>query len=210
VRSHGGPLQDSLLAGHRLAQGARPLLAAAFLEGALRVAVTGAGDPLTVLATLAVADPTTAEPEYAERLPRLIGIALDRWSGEPTAATALRRTLQALRNVPDAAADAAFECGIDLLRQAADADPGEATALPTAARRHMASAQGGEEARDDAALYGAGIDALIAFTRLDRAALKTTRDTVRVCSIGETACCCAAISRPGAGGDATRSWRGIA
>ena len=126
------------------------------------------------------------------------------------AATALRRTLHALRTVPDAAADATFECGTDLLCKAADANPREAPGLLTAARRHMASAEGAEEARDDAALYGAGIDALIAFARLDRAALETAPDAVRGLLDRRESLLLRSHQPAGAAGDGTRSWRGAA
>jgi hypothetical protein len=178
VRAHGASLQDSLLAGERATRQTHPLVAAGFLEGALRVAITEAGNPLTVLATLAADDPMSVEPGYAERLPRLIGVALDHWSGQSVVADRLRQTLRALRAVPSAAADAAFECGIESLRRAAAASTSDASALLFAARREFASAESAEEARDDAALYGAGVDALVAFTRHDSDALVSARIAV--------------------------------
>jgi hypothetical protein len=144
----------------------------------LRVAITGAGNPLAVLATLAADDPTSVEPGYAERLPRLIGVALDQWSDQPIVADPLRQALRALRAVPSAAADAAFECGIESLRQAAAASTSDASALLFAARREFASAESAEEARDDAALYGAGVNALVAFSRHDSDALVSARIAV--------------------------------
>ncbi len=42
----------------------------------------------------------------------------------------------------------------------------------------MATAVAAEEARDDAALYGAGIDAVVAFSRADHELLASSRDSV--------------------------------
>jgi hypothetical protein len=119
---------------------------------------------------------TTTATALTERLPRLVGAALDRWHTEASLADALRQTLTVLLNVPDAMADAAFECGIDALRRAADAPNEEAHPLLLDARKHFASAEAAEEARDDAALYSAGVDALAAFARADGPALAAARD----------------------------------
>lgn len=175
VRSHGAGLYDTLLRGHANAIAGRPLLAAAFAEGALRLAIVGIGNPLRTLTVLTPEDVTGLDGDYAERLPRLVGAALDAWWADRSAGSALRQTLTALQGVPDASADATFEQGLDLLRQAAGGAAGEVPQLLVAARGHFANVEAAEEARHDAALYGAGIDAIMAFFRSSPEAMRAAR-----------------------------------
>ncbi len=178
VGRFGKGLHDALMQGHAGAIDRQPLLAAGHLEGALRLAIVGAVRPFRVLDALDLSDVTQLDPEYAERLPRLIGAALDRWGDDDSVATPLRHDLDNLRDVPDAAADATFEYGLDLLRRAANEQATTALALLIEARGQMAAAIAAEEDRDDAALYAAGLDAIMAFTRADREMLATSRDTL--------------------------------
>jgi len=175
VRSHGFELYDVFLHGQAATVADRPLLAAAHGEGALRLALTGVGNPLRTLAVLTPGDITTLDGEYLERLPRLVGAALDAWWADTSTGSALRQTLVALEGVPDAAADATFERGLDLLRLAASGTAGEVPLVLVAARRCFANVEGAEEARHDAALYGAGIDAVMAFFRGSADDLRTAR-----------------------------------
>jgi hypothetical protein len=165
VRSYGPRLHATFLRAHASALGTSPLVAAAFIEGALRLAIAGFGNVLRTLAILTPVDVAAFDLDYVERLPRLLGAALDVWATDRSSGPALRETLSALQDIPDAAADATFERGLDLLRQVADGVPGEATSLLLAARRHFANTEAADEARHDAALYGAGIDAVMAFQR---------------------------------------------
>ncbi|MBM0201957.1 hypothetical protein JNW90_01650 [Micromonospora sp. STR1s_5] len=178
VNQVGQRLCDALLRGHASTLDDWPLLAAGHLEGALRLAIAGAARPIRVIGALELEDVPHIDPGYAERLPRLIGAALDRWGADEAVALTLRQDLDSLRSVPDAAADATFEYGLDLLRQAANAQATTALDLIIRAREQMATAAAAEEARDDAALYGAGLDAIVAFSRADRAMLVSCRDSV--------------------------------
>lgn len=75
VRRYGQQLCDALLRGHRATLDSRPMVAAGFLEGALRLAIADAAKPLKVLGALEVDEAASLNPDYAERLPRLIGAA---------------------------------------------------------------------------------------------------------------------------------------
>ena len=178
VQQFGQRLCDALLNGRKSSLEQQPLLAAGYMEGALRLAIANAAKPMRVLGALELEDVSEIDAEYAERLPRLIGAALDRWGNDENLAPALRQDLDSLRDVPDAAADATFEFGLDLLRRAANEQAAGALTLLVEARAQMASAVAAEDDRDDAALYGAGLDALMAFAHADRALSTTSRDRV--------------------------------
>ncbi len=178
VGHYGQRLCDALLRGHRATLDSSPMVAAGFLEGALRLAIANAAKPLKVLGALEVDQAADLSPDYAERLPRLIGAALDKWGEEDAVASTLHEGLSSLREIPDAAADATFELGLSLLRQAASAHATAVLELLLQARKQMESAAAADEARDDAALYAAGIDAIFAFTRADRDLLATSREAV--------------------------------
>jgi hypothetical protein len=165
VQAHGIRLYEAFLRGHTAALKARPLVAAAFAEGTLRLAIAGVGSALRALTILTPDDLAALDSDYVERLPRLVGAALDVWGADGPTRAALRTTLSGLQGVPDAAADATFECGLDALRQVAGGGIGDVPGLLVAARKHFANVEAAEEARPDAALYGAGIDAVTAFFR---------------------------------------------
>jgi hypothetical protein len=180
VDRYGDRLCAALLMGRDMAlRAGRPLTATGFVEGALRLALIGMGSPLLVLDRLCRYRPGSQPVDYLERLPRLVGAALDQWGGEETIGRELRATLVALQDLPEASADATFELALDILRQAVGASRMEAPTLLVAARQRLASVEAADERRDDAALYGAGIDAVIAFLRGDGAALRDAGDSVR-------------------------------
>ncbi|WP_203823614.1 hypothetical protein [Actinoplanes palleronii] len=169
VESYGVRLHRAFLTG---ASAARPLVAGAFAEGALRLAITGVGD---IMRTVVMVTPDAVDdldPDYAERLPRLIGAALDVWGGERAISESLLRTLAELRQHPAAAAGAAFEFGLHQIRSAADPSTEDPIAVLVVARKNLAHAEVAEECGDDAALYGTGIDAVMAFRRGDQLALR--------------------------------------
>jgi hypothetical protein len=161
---HGTRLHATFLRGHAATLGHRPLIAAAFAEAALRLAIVDIGNVPATVAMLSPDDVTVLDPDYTERLPRLVGAALDTWGADRSAGTALRQTLVGLQDVPDASTDATVEHGLDLLRQAV-ADPVNVRARLVVARQQFANAEAAEEGRHDAALYGAGIDAVMGFFR---------------------------------------------
>jgi hypothetical protein len=175
VRMHGARLHAAFLRGQAAAMGTRPFVAAAFTEGALRLVIAGVGGTLPTLALLTPDDVAALDANYAERLPRLLGAALDVWGTDRSTGMALRQTLAALRDLPYVATEATVEYGLDLLRQLAGGAPGEATAMLITARQQFANAEAAEEGRHDAALYGAGIDAVMAFFRSSTADLRLAK-----------------------------------
>ena len=172
IESYGRELHRSFLAG---ASGAQPLVAAAFAEGAVRLAIAGSGDVMRTAVLLTPENVADLDPDYAERLPRLVGAALDMWGAEPSLGESLRHTLYELRQLPSSSASAAFEVGLHQLRTVA-ADP---MALLVEARKNFANAEAAEEVGGDAALYGTGIDAVMAFLRGDQVALQDAHAVLR-------------------------------
>lgn len=153
-----------------------PLLAAGRLEGAVRLAVAGAVAPFGVLSHL-TAPPSDAPGEFTERLPRLVGAAMDCWANEATIATSLHATLHQLRHDHAAGVDAAFELACFQLRSALTAEtmPAVMEAL-TAARSGFATVDAAEEGRHDARAYAAACDALLAFSAQDQTRLADAAD----------------------------------
>jgi hypothetical protein len=162
---YGARLQEACLRGQAATVDTRPLVAATFTEGALRLAIAGVGGTFRTLALLTPDDVASLDPDYVERLPRLLGAALDVWGTDRSTGTALRRTLATLRDTPCASVDATVEYGLDLFREAAGSASRDVAATLVTARRQFANAEAAEEGRHDAALYGAGIDAVMAFFR---------------------------------------------
>ena len=155
-----------------------PLLAAGRLEGAVRLAVAGAAAPFGVLGHL-TAPPSDAPEEFTERLPRLLGTAMDRWANETTIATALHSALDQLRHDEAAAVDAAFELACWELRSALAAEtlPAAMEALTTA-RSGFATVDAAEDARHDARAYAAACDAILAFAAQDQNRLADAADRI--------------------------------
>jgi hypothetical protein len=147
-----------------------PVLAARQLEGALRVALSGASSPYLVLDRLTRPIEDLA-PEYVEKLPRLIGIALDVWSGQGLA-DPLKATLRALQDDEAADADATYELACQQMAVALRmVDSAEAIEGLRAAVDMFDEAVSLDEARDDAAAYRAVCQSVIAFAERDRPAL---------------------------------------
>ncbi|WP_157441662.1 hypothetical protein [Actinoplanes awajinensis] len=169
VESYGTRLHRVFLTG---ASTPRPLVAATFAEGALRLAIAGSGDIMRTVVMLTPEEADGLDPDYAERLPRLLGAALDVWGAERAVSGALLRTLAELRLHPAAAAGAAFETGLHQIRSAADPGTDDPVAVLVTARKNLAHAEAAEECGGDAALYGTGIDAVMAFRRGDQLALR--------------------------------------
>ncbi|MFJ1458680.1 hypothetical protein [Nocardia sp. N2S4-5] len=171
LKTQGAQLSNVLLRDLTPLIHANPLLAAGRLEGAVRLALAGATPPFGVLSHLTM-PPSTAPEEFTERLPRLLGAAIDHWANEETIAAALHVALDQLRHDSAAGVDAAFELACWRLRSALTADtlPAAMAAL-TAARSEFATVDAAEEGRQDAQAYAAACDALLAFAAQDHGRL---------------------------------------
>ncbi|MBP1158617.1 hypothetical protein [Rhodococcus sp. PvR099] len=164
TESLGKMLNAALLDGLQETISSGPLLAAARLEGAVRLAVSKAVHPYHVwgvLQELKVDGPD----DFLERLPRILGLALDCWAQtDTTVATAVRNLLKQLATDEAADVDAMFELGCDRLRASfAAATLAESSTHLNEARQLFAAAEAAEECRDDAAAYHAACDAILAF-----------------------------------------------
>lgn len=160
-------LHDALLSHLKQTVHSQPLLAVTRLESALRVALVGATAPYSVLEHLAKVDLQSPE-DYLEALPRLVGIALDRWDTEGALTAPLVAALEVLRHVPVAAASAAHELACSRMRAALrEPDPDRAIAGLEAASDAFGDAASVDEGRDDALVYAAVCAAVAAFGRSD-------------------------------------------
>lgn len=171
VQTHGARLHDALLDGLTVAIADTPLLAAGRLEGAVRLAVADAVNPFAVLGRLTSLSSDVPE-EFAERLPRLLGAAMDRWADNSAFVEPIRQALDQLRHHDAAAVDAMFELACDHLRMALSAEtlPAAMESLTTA-RAGFATVDAAEEARHDARAYAAACDAILAFSAQDASRL---------------------------------------
>ncbi|MFE3269955.1 hypothetical protein [Streptomyces sp. NPDC059215] len=142
-----------------------PLLAAARLEGAVRLAASDSVKPYQVWDILEEL-PADGPEDFLERLPRVLGVALDCWAQqESRVSTAVRELLQHLSVDENADVDALFELGCDRLRTAlSSTDLAHVSRLLNEARALFAAVEAAEEARDDAATYLAVCDAILGFT----------------------------------------------
>lgn len=160
-----GPLNAVLLDGLSDAITGVPLLAAARLEGAVRLAAARAVRPWRVWEALEEL-PTDGPEDFTERLPRILGVALDCWAQQEATVTATVRNLLERLSVDEAAdVDALFELGCDRLRSALSSHGlADVSVQVSEARGFFTAAQAAEEARDDAAVYAAVCDAVLGFT----------------------------------------------
>ncbi|KOV35652.1 hypothetical protein AB0420_35975 [Streptomyces caelestis] len=160
------PLNGALLAGLDQLVNSRPMVAAARLEGAVRLAVSDAVSPIKVWGAIEDLDDSDTHQDFAERLPRIIGLGLDRWSKDEQAITeTLRGLLRRLAEGTAGDVDAFVELGYDRLRSAltsrtvADVSENVEDALAW-----FRTADAAEEARHDAQAYAAVCESLLAFT----------------------------------------------
>ncbi|SFS78161.1 hypothetical protein [Saccharopolyspora flava] len=171
VREHGTRLHDVLLRDLDSVRLRSPLIAAARLAGAVRLAIADVVPPFAVLGAL-TGFPAEAPEEFTEALPRLIGAAMDRWAGEPAITAPLRAALERLRHDEAASVDAAFELACDQLRAAlAASEVPDVLAALTEARARFATVDAAEQARHDARAHAAACDAVLAFAAGDRSRL---------------------------------------
>ncbi|UOZ03505.1 hypothetical protein [Amycolatopsis sp. WQ 127309] len=175
LQTQGKRLHDALLEGLSSAIRTNPLLAAGRLEGAVRLAVANAVNPFAVVGILTSISDDIPE-EYAERLPRLLGAAMDRWADNSAFVETIREALDQLRHHETAAADAMFELGCDQLRTALAAEtlPSAMKSLTTALGS-FTTADAADEARHDARAYAAACDAILAFSAQDAARMADAR-----------------------------------
>ncbi|MFD7431217.1 hypothetical protein ACFV6Z_29825 [Streptomyces sp. NPDC059818] len=173
-----GPLNNALLSDFTHTVSTGPLLASARLEGAVRLAASDAVSPFKVWGTLDGLGADAPE-DFLERVPRIVGVAMDCWAGEQTLASALRQFLEQLSAGEAGEVDALFELGCDRLRTAlASRALPDVTRQVTEARRYFASAAQAEEARDDATVYTAVCDALLGFTAGDSTRVASAAETI--------------------------------
>ncbi|MFE2317253.1 hypothetical protein ACFXC8_29735 [Streptomyces sp. NPDC059441] len=173
------PLNGALLDGFTEQIGRGPLLAAARLEGAVRLAASDAVSPYRVWDLLEEL-PADGPEDFLERLPRVLGVALDCWAQQETrVSTAVRDLLQHLSVDEAADVDALFELGCDRLRTAlSSTELPEVSRLVSEARTFFAAAEAPEEARDDAAAYLAVCDAILGFTAHDAPKVAEAADRI--------------------------------
>ncbi|MGQ4347483.1 hypothetical protein [Streptomyces sp. SAS_275] len=173
------PLNGALLDGFTEQVARGPLLAAARLEGAVRLAAADAVTPYRVWELLETL-PADGPDDFLERLPRVLGVALDCWAQQETrVSTAVRELLQHLSVDEAADVDALFELGCDRLRIAlSSTELPEVSRLLGEARTFFAAAEEAEEARDDAAAYLAVCDAVLGFTAHDAPKVARAADRI--------------------------------
>lgn len=179
LREIAGPLYGALLDDLPATAQSMPLLAATRLEGAVRLAIAGAVRPYRVWETLESL--TGDEPEdFVERLPRILGVALDCWALHEQSVTQSARLLLERLSADEAAdVDAMFELGCDNLRSALTATeiPSVVSSLTTA-RNYFVAASAAEEARDDAVAYAAVCDAVLGFAAGDPARVSEAAERI--------------------------------
>lgn len=162
----GAALHKGMLNGLADAIGSHPYVAAARLEAAVRVALTGLARPFLVLDQLSAA-PDGLPEDYLDALPRLIGIALETWGSDDAVARPMTDVLEALETTP-AAGDAAHELASRRMRSALSAaDPSTVIAGLVEAAAMFAHARTLDEDRDDSLAYQAACEAVVAFASFD-------------------------------------------
>lgn len=154
-----------------------PDVAATGLETSLRLALMGKATPYGVLAAL-TSVPADAPEGYYERIPRLVGIALDVWNDRPDAGY-LVATLQRLNE--KGVEDGPMELARHKLRAATQhADIKDVRDGLVEAAEAFAVAAEQHEVRDDAVGYAAVCRAVLAFHDGDAGALQTAASAARV------------------------------
>lgn len=144
----------------RVAEGKKTsgLQAYAYLEALTRLGLTentARYRALEHLANLGLDDPE----ELLERVPKLIGLALDHWNED-----GLSDKLRMLLELDVTRADASYELALLTLRTALEAGTiNEVLAGLTSARDQFTTVESMEEAREDATLFRCALDVTVAF-----------------------------------------------
>jgi hypothetical protein len=159
IAAHGRPLAGALADRAQETRSGQGLQAYAYLEVLTRLGLTETTARFRALAFMASVT-LDDSAELLERLPRLVGLAMEQWR-EDTLGTLLTTLLEH----PDAQADALFELGQQTLRSALESDSVESVMHGLVeARSRFAQVEAAEEARDDATIYRAALDVLLAFS----------------------------------------------
>lgn len=158
LAAHARPLAGALAKRAEEFRTGAGLQAYAYLEVLTRLGLTEATGKFQALAFMASVT-LDDSAELLERLPRLVGLAMDQWRED-----ALEGLLAMLVEYPDAQADALFELGQLRLRSALEEDTVESVVQGLVeARARFAAAEAADESRDDATIYRSAIDVLMAF-----------------------------------------------
>ena len=159
LASHGKPLASALAERAEATREVQGLQAYAYLEVLTRLGLTEATGKFRAMAFMASVTLDDSS-DLLERLPRLVGLAMDQWREDT-----LGSVLTILLEHPDAQVDALFELGQQMLRSALEADSVEAVMEGLVeARSRFAEVEAAGEARDDATIYRAALDVLVAFS----------------------------------------------
>ncbi|MFJ9317921.1 hypothetical protein ACIRN4_27285 [Pimelobacter simplex] len=159
LAAHGKPLAGALAERAEATRAAHGTQAYSYLEVLTRLGLTEATGKFRAMAFMASVT-LDDSADLLERLPRLVGLAMDQWRDE-----ALGSVLTTLLEHPDAQADALFELGQQMLRSALEADSVESVMQGLiGARERFAEVEAAEEARDDATIYRAALDVLVTFS----------------------------------------------
>lgn len=159
LAAHGKPLAGALADRAEETRSGHGLQAYAYLEVLTRLGLTEATGRFRAMAFMASVTLDDSS-DLLERLPRLVGLAMDQWRDHT-----LLALLTTLLEHPDARADALFELGQQTLRSALERDSVDSVMQGLVeARSRFAEVEAAEEARDDATIYRAALDVLIAFS----------------------------------------------
>jgi hypothetical protein len=159
LAAHGKPLAGALAERAEATRTSQGLQAYAYLEVLTRLGLTEATGKFRAMAFM-VSVTLGDSADLLERLPRLVGLAMDQWREDT-----LGSVLTTLMEHPDAQADALFELGQQMLRSALEANSVESVMQGLVeARARFADVEAAEEARDDATIYRAALDVVMAFS----------------------------------------------
>ncbi|EON23721.1 hypothetical protein CF8_2383 [Nocardioides sp. CF8] len=159
LAAHGKPLAGALAERAEATRTTQGLQAYAYLEVLTRLGLTEATGKFRAMAFMASVT-LGDSADLLERLPRLVGLAMDQWREDT-----LGGVLMTLLEHPDAQADALFELGQQTLRSALEANSVESVMQGLGdARARFAEVEAAEEARDDATIYRAALDVVVAFS----------------------------------------------
>lgn len=158
MAGHARPLTAALADRVESTRASDGLQAYAYLEVLTRLGLTQSTARLRAVDLLLSVTSNDA-PDFLERLPRLVGLALDRWREDE-----LVGVLELLAEFDEAKVDALFELAQLSLRSALEEKSLESAMIGlVSARDQFVTIDSMAEARDDAALYRCALDVVVAF-----------------------------------------------